>query len=139
VNEGTVTLIGNVVTDIKCQLTAQGHKVAKFRMVVHSRRFDRALERWVDSEASFYSVATWRTTAENVAMSVKKGDPVVVTGRIRVREWERDGRTGTSVEVDAQAIGHDLTRGRSQFRRPTRGIEGSLEPVVFERPREQAA
>lgn len=135
-NEGSVTLTGNVVTDVRHHSTAQGHKMARFRMVVQPRRFDKTLERWVDTEASFYSVVAWRTMAENVADSVRKGDPIIVSGRIRVREWERDGRNGTTVEVDAQAIGHDLSRGRTQFRRPARGIEGSLEPVEFGQTRE---
>ena len=126
------TLTGNVVTDVRYTVTAQGHRVARFRMVVQPRRFDRATEKWVDgADASFYSVVAWRTTADNVAVSVHKGDPIFVTGKLRIREWEKDGRSGISVEIDANAIGHDLSRGQSTFRRPPRSNEGSLEPVAL--------
>ncbi|MGH3490232.1 MAG: single-stranded DNA-binding protein [Actinopolymorphaceae bacterium] len=67
------------------------------------------------------TVVCWRALAENVAASLHKGEPVVATGRLRVEPWEKDdGRTGTSVEVEAQVVGHDLSRGTSAFRRTRR-------------------
>lgn len=66
------------------------------------------------------SVVTWRSLADNVGASIRKGDPVVVSGRLRVREWQSNGRQGTDVEIDATAIGHDLTRGVATFQRVKR-------------------
>lgn len=45
---------------------------------------------------------------------------MVVVGRIRVREWERDGRRGSTTEIHANSVGHDLTRGIANFSRPAR-------------------
>ena len=43
--------------------------------------------------------------------------------RLRVREWEQEGRTRTSVEIDARSVGHDLARGSSRFARRVRPVE----------------
>ena len=59
----------------------------------------------------------WRTLAANLAGSVSVGEPLVVHGRLRVREEERDGQRRTSVDIEAVAVGHDLTRGTAAFRR----------------------
>jgi single-strand DNA-binding protein len=51
-----------------------------------------------------------------VAASLSKGDPVVVHGRVRMRQWtSEDGRSGTAVELEASTAGHDLSRGVSRF------------------------
>jgi single-strand DNA-binding protein len=120
VNEIPVTLVGNVVTDVSGTTVASGSELAWFRMASTSRRYDRALGRWVDGETSYVRVSCWRQLARNVVASLTKGDPVVVTGRLRVRQWERDDRRGIQVEVDASAVGHDLSRGVSAFTRPAR-------------------
>ena len=119
-NEIPVTLVGNVVTDVGGTTTEGGAELAWFRLASTPRRFDRASGRWVDGDTSYVRVSCWRQLARNVVASVHKGDPVVVTGRLRVREWERDDRRGVAVEVDAAAVGHDLARGVSAFRRPPR-------------------
>jgi single-strand DNA-binding protein len=49
---------------------------------------------------------------------VRKGDRLVVTGRLRIRDYEGQQGKGTDVEIDAEAIGHDLTWGTSTFQRP---------------------
>jgi single-strand DNA-binding protein len=51
--------------------------------------------------------------------SISKGQPVIVTGRLRTSEWEHDGETHSRLVLDATTIGHDLSRGTSVFRRST--------------------
>ena len=41
----------------------------------------------------------------------------MVTGKLRVRDWDNGERAGTSVEVEAEALGHDLTWGTAVFTR----------------------
>jgi single-strand DNA-binding protein len=125
-NETHVTLVGNVVTDVTVATTQQGFDKSTFRMAATSRRFDRGLGQWVDGDTSYVRVNCWRRLARNVAESLTKGDPVVVTGTLRVREWASDdGRRGVSVEVEAVSIGHDLARGVTAFTRPAKR-EGSM-------------
>lgn len=119
-NETTVTLVGNAATEVKFRETPAGVPVASFRLASTVRRWDRERSCWMDAHTSFYTVWAWRVLAENVAGSVGKGDPLIVRGRVRVHEWEKDGRRHTSVEIEAGAVGHDLTRGTSAFRRTAR-------------------
>ena len=55
-----------------------------------------------------------------MAASIQKGDPIFVTGRLNVRTWERDDRSGTTLDVTADVVGHDLSRGTSDFKRTTK-------------------
>ncbi|WOX24301.1 single-stranded DNA-binding protein [Streptomyces solicathayae] len=118
-NGTTVTLVGNVATGVEYRETASGG-VARFRFAVTGRRWVREQGAWADGSTSFYTVFAWRTLGANLAASVAVGDPLVVHGRLRVREEEREGKHRTFVDVDAVAAGHDLTRGTAAFRRTTR-------------------
>lgn len=119
-----VTLVGNAATAVEHRQTTAGVTVARFRLATTSRRWDRAQERWTDGGTSFYTVRSWRALADNVAASVAVGEPLVVQGRLRLREGEsppeRGGQRWFSAEVDAVAIGHDLARGTAAFRRVVR-------------------
>jgi single-strand DNA-binding protein len=116
-NNSTIQAIGNVATEIRFNTTPEGIPVASFRLAATERKFDRETSRWMDGEVNWYTVSCWRALAENVANSVQKGDPVVVIGRLNVRTWERDERSGTSVDITADIVGHDLARGTTSFKR----------------------
>ncbi|MDX3849268.1 single-stranded DNA-binding protein [Streptomyces sp. AK02-01A] len=118
-NDTVVTVVGNVATGVEFRESASGG-VARFRFAVTARRWDREKGEWADGPTSFYTVWAWRTLGANLAASVSVGEPLVVHGRLRVREEERGGQRRTSVDIDAVAIGHDLTRGTSAFRRVAR-------------------
>ncbi|MFJ6215279.1 single-stranded DNA-binding protein [Streptomyces sp. NPDC092296] len=119
-NETLVTIVGNAATDVRYSTTAAGVPLASFRLASTERRFDRQRGAWVDGETSFVTVWAWRWMAENVVSSVGKGDPLVVTGKLRVRDREQDGKRVVTVDIDAWALGHDLARGTSAFRRAVR-------------------
>jgi single-strand DNA-binding protein len=121
VNETLVTIVGNVASTVTYAQTPAGVPVANFRMATTERRFDRGTGDWVDGETSWVTVVAWRWLATNLVSSVNKGDPVVVSGRLRVREWGEEDRRRTSVEIDARSVGHDLSRGTSAFRWAVRG------------------
>ena len=128
--EITCTVIGNAVTDVRSSITPNGVHVAHFRMAATSRRFDRAADRWVDGSTTWLRITCWRWLADHVVESIHKGDPVVVHGRLRVREWTDGDRSGTSVEIDATTVGHDLTRGRARFERVRRLSPGESDATV---------
>ncbi|MDP9397056.1 MAG: single-stranded DNA-binding protein, partial [Actinomycetota bacterium] len=100
-NEGRVTVSGNVVTELRHVETQDGVHITSFRLASTPRRKDKRTQQWVDGATSYYTVTCWRHLAQNVAVSVRRGDPVVVTGDLRVREWATDERSGTNVEIDA--------------------------------------
>jgi len=116
----TSIVTGNVATEVKFTNTNEGVPVASFRLAASERKFDRDTNRWIDGDVTWYSVVCWRHVAENCAVSLHKGDPVVIVGRLSLREWEQDGRTGSTLDLTADVIGHDLTRGTAAFERTRR-------------------
>ncbi|WP_268838002.1 single-stranded DNA-binding protein [Streptomyces sioyaensis] len=133
-----VTLVGNAATAVEHRQTTAGATVARFRLAATSRRWDKALERWTDGETSFYTVRSWRGLADNVAASVAVGEPLIVQGRLRLREGEqspeRGGQRWFSAEVDAVAIGHDLARGTAAFRRVVRTARTGMDSTAPSSP-----
>ncbi|MEV6018379.1 single-stranded DNA-binding protein [Streptomyces sp. NPDC051997] len=128
-NETMVCAVGNVATRPVYRDLANGAS-ARFRLAVTSRYWDREKNGWTDGHTNFFTVWANRSLATNVGASVSVGDPVIVQGRLKVRTETRDGQSWTSADIDAVAIGHDLSRGTSAFRRPSK--EG--EPAVAQRP-----
>ncbi|WP_433782533.1 single-stranded DNA-binding protein [Actinomycetospora sp. CA-101289] len=122
-NETTVTVTGNVAGDVICRRVGDGeHLLSTFRVASSERRWDKASESWVDGDRFTASVNCWRRLAEG-ARCLVKGDPVVVTGRLSVREYEVEGVRRYMTEIAATAIGPDLARCTAQVsrRRPSVG------------------
>lgn len=113
----TITLTGLVATPPKHIVTSEGLHIASFRLASTQRRFDRTEQKWVDADTNWYTVTAFRALAANTIGSILKGQRVVVSGRLRIRDWQTDEKAGTTIEVDADALGHDLTFGTSQFTR----------------------
>ena len=122
-NDIITTVIGNAVTDVSLRVTSSGTSVASFRIASNSRRFDKSTNSWIEQEPSYLSVTAWSQLAENVALSVHKGQGLVVTGKLKVRQWQEADKSGTNVEIDATSIGHDLNRGTSEFTKVKRVSE----------------
>jgi single-strand DNA-binding protein len=116
-NESTLTVIGNVVDTPQRRKTDGGVSVTSFRVASTARRFDKQEGRWIDGESLYLKVTCWRSLADNVDRSVVKGDPIVVTGRLFTRLYEVEGQRRSSFELDAMALGLDLTRGVAAFSR----------------------
>ncbi|MGU3411666.1 single-stranded DNA-binding protein [Microbacterium sp. M1A1_1b] len=111
----TITVCGIVATEPRHLVTETGIAITSMRLASPSRRWDRANSVWTNGPTNWFTVTAFRSLAANVHKSVKKGDRILVTGRVRIRTWERDGRGGTSVEIDAEAMGQDLAWGISNW------------------------
>ncbi len=122
-NDIITTVIGNAVTDVSLRTTSTGASVASFRIASNSRRFDKSTNTWIEQDPSYLSITAWSQLAENVALSVHKGQALVVTGKLKVKHWQDAEKSGTNVEIDATAIGHDLNRGTSEFTKVKRVSE----------------
>ncbi|HEY8452776.1 MAG: single-stranded DNA-binding protein [Micromonosporaceae bacterium] len=114
-----VTVVGNVLHPPEMRRTSNtGAIVTTFKIASTARRLDRETGRWVDGNSLRVRVTCWRSLALNVRQSVTVGDPVIVTGRLFTRDWEDEqGARRTSYELEAVAVGHDLSRGRAVFER----------------------
>jgi single-strand DNA-binding protein len=128
VNETTVTVTGNVAGDvISRRVGGNGeHLLSTFRVASSERRWDKASESWIDGDRFTASVNCWRRLAEG-ARCLVKGDPVVVTGRLSVREYEVEGVRRYMTEIAATAIGPDLARCTAEVRRrrASEAVEGA--------------
>jgi single-strand DNA-binding protein len=120
-NEAQVVLAGYVAREPRYRKTHNGYSYTSLRVGYTPRRMDRDSGEWSDGGTSFVTVFCWRGLAENVAMCVRKGDPVLVKGKLQVRPYtDKAGASRVAVEVEASSIGHDLTRGVAMFQRALR-------------------
>jgi single-strand DNA-binding protein len=113
-----VTVVGTALNTPEKKITKSDALVATFRVASRARRFDKEKEQWVDGSSFRVRVNCWRRLGEFVHSSIVTGDPVVVYGRIVTREWTTEqGEPRLAYEIEAEAVGHDLARGRSSFQR----------------------
>lgn len=112
-----ITIVGLVATTPRHLVTQDALPITSFRLASSQRKFDRNLNRWVDGDTNWYTITSFKQLAINSAGSINKGDRIVVTGKLRIRDWDNGERAGTSVEVEADSMGHDLTWGASVFTR----------------------
>ncbi len=129
-NDTFVTFHGWAGSHVRHRV-ARDVSVATVRVAVTPRL--RREGEWVDGETTWYSVTAWRTLADHLRDSVRKGDPVIVHGRLRTETWApEDGPASTTLHVEASLVGHDLTRGISHFiraQRPERAEPGTDAPA----------
>lgn len=125
-NETSVTVVGNVASDVTArQVGVEGHVVVSFRVASSERRWDRTSEAWVDGDRFSARVSCWRRLGDHVLVSLRKGDPVMVRGRVSVREYEVNGERRYSTELTASAVGPDLGRCAAQLTRTRGGAEAA--------------
>ncbi|SEJ70617.1 single-strand DNA-binding protein [Arthrobacter sp. yr096] len=112
-----ITVRGFVASEVKSSTTTRGTATATFRLGTTERRYDRTSNTWVDGNTNWYTVQSFRYLAGHVGCSVKKGQRVLVVGRLRLRQWEHEGRVYHVAEIDAESVGHDLMWGSANFTR----------------------
>lgn len=105
-----ITLTGRLGADPELRFANTGTAVVKLR-VVTDRRVKKG-DDWASEDVTWWGVTAFSRLAERVVERLAKGDPVVVVGRVKGREWE-DQKTGekrTAMEVVADSICLDLAR-----------------------------
>lgn len=117
----TVTIRGFIATAPTQKYLPGGNiPVTNFRVASTPRWFDATSGMWKEGNTNWYNVNAFRALAHNGARSLQVGQPVLVTGRLKIKQFERaDGTSGTSIDIDASAIGHDLNYGIAGFSRIT--------------------
>ncbi len=129
-----ITVRGIVASEVKSSTTTRGTATASFRLGTTERRYDRATNTWVDGNTNWYTVQSFRYLAGHVGCSVKKGQRVLVAGKLRLRQWEHEGRVYHVAEIDAESVGHDLMWGSANFTRmnaasaPADAVSGDAAP-----------
>ena len=105
-----ITLQGLVATTPRHLITQEGLPITSFRLAEHDHTDPNAITNW-------FTITGFHKLAINTASSVSKGDRVVVSGVLKIRDWDNGERSGTSAEVEAVSIGHDLCWGTTDFQR----------------------
>lgn len=91
-----VILAGNIASDVELKKTPNGFSVLSFSIAVN----DNGKE-----NVNFFSVTCWRQTAEFVSRWFKKGDSILVCGKLNNRKWEdRQGNKRTTTEIVADEV-----------------------------------
>jgi single-strand DNA-binding protein len=125
-----VSMTGRLGTEAERRVSRNGTEYVRFRLAT-TRRIQRDGE-WIDADTTWVSVRCYRHQGVNAHYSLRKGDPVVVVGRLRVETWMTDeGVQRENTVLDADAVGHDLTWGTSTFNRGER--RSQAEPAAVRR------
>lgn len=129
--EPTITLSGYLGSDPELRFTPNGVPVCDVRLATTPRV--KIGDTWLDKETIWFRLSCWNALGEHVAASLKKGDRVVVQGRLLQETYERkDGTTGVSLHVKVDGIGPDLWRCAVEVKRPARvGSSADLMPEMW--------
>ena len=96
-----VILMGNLTRDVELRHTPSGTAVADISLAVNDRV--KSGEQWVD-EVSFFDVTLWGRLAEVAAQYLSKGNPVLISGKLKQESWEKDGQKRSKVKVIASEL-----------------------------------
>lgn len=122
-----VTLEGRLTDDPELRFTPSGAAVANFTLATSERVKNKSTDEWEDGKKAFFRVAVWRQQAENVAESLKKGDLVLVTGKLYQRDYEtKEGEKRTVYQnIDAYTVAAALTYATVKVTKAQRGDGGT--------------
>src|SRR6201993_1283166 len=120
-----ITVVGNLVADPELRFTQAGQPVATFRVASTPRMRDAASGEWKDGDSLFLTCNVWRQAAENVAESLQRGMRVIVTGRLKQRNYEtKEGEKRTVYEVEVDDVGPSLRNASAKVNRASRAGAG---------------
>jgi single-strand DNA-binding protein len=120
-----ITVVGNLVADPELRFTASGQPVATFRVASTPRVRDNASGEWKDGDSLFLTCNVWRQAAENVAESLQRGMRVIVTGRLKQRNYEtKEGEKRTVYEIEVDDVGPSLRNASAKVARANRSSGG---------------
>ena len=93
-----VVLAGNLTRDPELRFTNDGIPVCSFGLAVNRVRSR-------NEEVDFFDISAWRELGETIANYKKKGDPILLEGRLQYRTWEaQDGSKRSKVDVVADNV-----------------------------------
>ena len=129
--DNQITLRGYLTAEPKLhQKTATAIPVTEIRVGSTPRRLNRETGEWLDAPTSYYTVKCWRRLAINAVSSLHKGDMVVIRGRFYMNSWvDNQQQRRSTLEIEADSLGHDLAYGWTHYLRGTRPQPGRAEAI----------
>lgn len=127
-NDAQFAVTGYVATQPKAGTTKSGAPFLFMRVAWTPRAFNKATGEWADQQTSFVSVMCYRKVAENATKCLRRGDAITLRGTVQVRDYvDQAGAKRSSVDVVADSLGHDMSRGTSHFSKATQRAEQTAE------------
>jgi single-strand DNA-binding protein len=109
----SVTVSGNLTRDPEVRNLPSGQAVCSLR-IAHNERFKDASGEWAD-RAAYFDVTIWSGLGEWMGRNLHKGQKVVVSGRLRWREWETpNGDKRQAVDINADSVVPVVRDGESR-------------------------
>lgn len=104
-----ITISGRLTAEPTLRFSQSGNAVASFTVAHTERKYDKSTNQWVDDgDTLFLDVTAFSGLGEGAAETLKKGDMVTVTGKLRQRNWEKDGQKRVNIYVLADQIGSSV-------------------------------
>lgn len=110
-----ITLTGFVASDVETAAAGTQEPAATFRLGSSTAAFDQTPGAPVDESPQWFTVKLRGPLASNAAVSLRRGDRIIVSGRFAQRQWETLGQIKSELTLEASALGHDLAWGTSSF------------------------
>lgn len=121
-----VIISGNLTRDVELKDVSKGRKVCTFS-IANNRTFLSNNEK--QNETSFIDIEVWGIIAENCAKYIKKGSPVVVTGRIKQERWQgQDGTNRSRVKIVASNVQFLSSANKQEEAQPNNDAYAQEEP-----------
>ncbi|WP_051196656.1 single-stranded DNA-binding protein [Jonesia quinghaiensis] len=115
-NDARVTVSGWIGSQPRLfPATDDGVAYVNFRLAVTKSRYNKAKDEWTEGPTTWFTVKAWRSLAENTAASLRKGDPVIVTGALSTEVWAGTEGQRESLVIEADSLGPNLSRGQCVF------------------------
>ena len=115
------TFTGNLGSDAETRYTQGGKAVTNFSVPVTSGWGDNKTTTWIRCNL-------WGDRGEKLAKYLTKGKMVAVSGEFSAREWEKDGVTKTSCEVNVREVtlcgGHDASQRSAEPQQAAQPAQG---------------
>lgn len=116
-NQGSITVSGNLGADPVMFGKNPDQQACSFRVGFAPSYYSQSSGEWKTRDTTWVAVRAFRKLGLNAFQSLRKGNPVVVTGTLRTERWSKDGVDHITPVIEATNIGHDLNFGTTIFRR----------------------
>jgi single-strand DNA-binding protein len=128
-NLNQITLLGNLARDPEIKYTNEGLAITDLRVAVNRR--------WKDKDGNdmenveFFNITAWNKLAENCSNDLKKGDRVIVSGRLNHRSFDtKDGKKINIINVIADVVAASLEFNSVKISCKDETVAGSGEEVI---------
>lgn len=110
-NDTNITIVGFLTADPELKSTQSGLAVVNLTIATTPSKFDKNTNQWINGETTFMRASAWRTFAEQIAASLKKGDKVVALGHLVTQAFtDKEGNNRTTLQLELESLGLDLSR-----------------------------